>query len=476
MKKLLTTTALTIALFSSTANAVEITAEQFAALQKQIADLQQEVKELKQQRVASNAGGGRSNAELEERVNFLERKQEINEEVAKNNAERYGTVEYGNKGLTLTGADKRYQLRVRGYAQADSRSYFDDVSNNGDSFLIRQARPTFEFKLPGDLSGRLTTDFGSGSTRLVDAYADWKANNFLTLRAGKFKSPIGLEKWQSDTEGLFVERGLTNNFVTARDIGFGAFGEIVPGVLEYQLAGVDGGADGADVNADTSGSKDVIGRIFTQPFKNSSNEWLQGFGVGIAGQVGQRDGTTTNTELTSGYRTTGQNSFFTYSAGTFANGKVTKVNPQAWYYKGPFGILGEYFTNSQEVRNGATDAELEHEAWLAAASYVLTGEDASFDGVKPANDFNPEKGHWGAFELVARLSQLDIDDASFGTFATATSSATSVDERIVGLNWHISQNMKIAFDYSQNSFEGGAAGGADRPDEKVGLVRVQFKF
>ncbi len=476
MKKLLTTTALSVILFSSTANAVEISAEQFAELQAQIKSLQQEVKELKQQRVASNSGGGRSNAELEERVNFLERKQEINEEVAKNSSEKFGTVEYNSKGLLFTGADKRYQLKVKGYAQADSRTYFNDESNNGDTFLIRQARPTFEVKLPGDFSGRLTADFGGSSVKMVDAYADWKADDVLTLRAGKFKAPIGLEKWQSDTEGLFVERGLpSSNFVTSRDIGFGAYGEFIPGTLEYQLAVVDGGADGADVTADTSGSKSVVGRIFAQPFKNSDNTWLQGLGVGIAGETGQKDGSTSSTELTSGYKTTGQNNFFTYSAGTFANGKSVKINPQAWYYNGPFGFLGEYFSNSQEVRNGATDAKLKHDAWSAAASYVLTGEDAAFDGVKPKTDFDLSKGNYGAFEIAGRVSRLDIDDNSFGTFASSTSSATSVEERVLGLNWHLNQNIKIALDFAQNSFEGGATTG-DRPDEKVVLTRVQFKF
>lgn len=475
MKKLLTTTALSIVLFAGNAGAVEITAEQFAELQAQIKSLQQEVKKLKAERaVASNSGG--VNAGLAERVNLLERKQEINEEVAKNNSEKFGTVEFGNKGLVISSSDKQYQLKIRGYAQADARTFLDDDSNNGDQFLIRQARPTLDLKLPNNFSARLTTDFGSGSTRLADAYADWKADDALSLRAGKFKTAIGLEKWQSDTESLFVERGLTNNFVTFRDIGFGAYGEIIPGVLEYQLAAVDGGADGGDVTTDTSGGKDFVGRIFAQPFKNSNTSWLQGLGFGIAGAAGERDGNTTNTELTTGYKTTGQANFFTYSAGTFANGRQTKINPQAWYYNGPLGLLGEYFTTENDVRNGTTDATLKHEAYNAIASYVLTGEDASYEGVKPSSDFNLDKGTWGAFEVVGRVSHLDIDDASFGTFASATASATEVEERVVGLNWYLSQNMKFQVDLSLNSFEGGAAGGADRPDEKVVLTRVQYKF
>ncbi len=450
--KKLTIAALALLLTSTSAFADDI------ATQKQLAALQQQIKQLQEQ------------------LNLLQRKQEVAEEITAGNNQKFATVEFSNKGLNIQSPDKQYALKIKGYVQADTRKYIDDASNNGDTSLIRGARPTFDLKLPNGFSARLTTDFGGTSVKLVDAYTDWKARDELTLRAGKFKAPLGLEKWQSDTEGLFIERGLPANFTTSRDIGFGAYGELVPAVLEYQLALTDGGAEGADITGDTSGGKDFTGRIFAQPFKNSDIPALQGVGIGFAGSVGQRDGTTTNTELTTGYKTTGQNNFFTYSTGTFGNGKATKINPQAWYYNGPLSVLAEYLSSEVDVRNGATNGSLKHDAYSTVLTYVLTGEDAAFDGVKPSADFSLDKGTWGAFELAGRIGALDIDDAAFGTFASIATSATSVDEKVFGLNWYLSQNLKIQLDYAHNSFEGGAAGGLDRPDEKVVLARVQFKF
>ena len=45
-----------------------------------------------------------------------------------------------------------------------------------------------------------------------------------------------------------------------------------------------------------------------------------------------------------------------------------------------------------------------------------------------------------------------------------------------GFNWYLNRNIRIALDYEQTRFEGGAAGGADRPNEKVLFNRFQIAF
>ena len=60
-------------------------------------------------------------------------------------------------------------------------------------------------------------------------------------------------------------------------------------------------------------------------------------------------------------------------------------------------------------------------SWSLTGSLFLTGEDASYGSVKPKNYFVPSAGHWGAFQLVARVHQIDVDDAVFtGGFADIT--------------------------------------------------------
>lgn len=415
---------------------------------------------------------------LQKQLDLLQRKQEVGEEISKSNGEKFATVELNNKGLSITSPDKEYNFKLKGYAQVDSRNYIKPLDRQNDQFLVRSARVSIETKFPKNFSSRIVADFGNGQTRLVDGYADWKANDYFNVRAGKFKGPVGLERWQGETETLFVERGLTTNLVPFRDIGVGVFGEIIPQVLEYQVAVANGTVDLGDSNNDTGNGKDVSARIFTQPFKNTTISWLQGLGVGIAGSIGKKDGNTTNTDLVPAYKTTAQNNFFTYTSGVFANGKSSRINPQAWYYNGPLGVLGEYVESRNEIkRSGFAPVDLKNTAWTAIATYVLTGEDADFNGVKPKADFNPSIGKYGAFELALRAGELNIDKNTFPNFASLTSSASKIEEKVVGLNWYLNQNLKFNFDYVHNNFKnGGGTTQLSKNNEEVFLSRLQFKF
>ena len=64
-----------------------------------------------------------------------------------------------------------------------------------------------------------------------------------------------------------------------------------------------------------------------------------------------------------------------------------------------------------------TEANLDNESWQAAVSYVLTGENASYRSVSPAQSFDLTKGTWGAFEVAARYSELNVDKDAFPIFA-----------------------------------------------------------
>jgi phosphate-selective porin OprO/OprP len=180
----------------------------------------------------------------------------------------------------------------------------------------------------------------------------------------------------------------------------------------------------------------------------------------------------------------------------FANGSRDRITPQAYYYYGPIGVIAEYARSSQDVSNGTTTANLDNNAWQIAASYLITGEDASFKGVKPKLVFDTDKGGWGAWELVARYQENNIDNSAFSTastgigvrFADPRNNASSAKSWAAGVNWYLNQNVKIVVDYENTSFDGGgnttstgAATGsftniADRPNEKTLFTRFQLSY
>ena len=125
------------------------------------------------------------------------------------------------------------------------------------------------------------------------------------------------------------------------------------------------------------------------------------------------------------------------------------------------------------ARNGIRK-RLDNRAWQATASYVLTGEDASYRGVTPSRPFGNNGGH-GAVELTARYGELQIDDAAFPFYADPTVSASQVRSWTVGANWYLTANLKLATNYLHSSFDAASAG-AKLPDEKAVFSRLQVSF
>ena len=177
-------------------------------------------------------------------------------------------------------------------------------------------------------------------------------NPALQLQAGKFKSPIGLEALVVDRDILFNERSLATDLVPNRDLGAELHGDLFGGVASY-AAGIFNGApdyNGTTTNADYDNNKAFAGRVFFQPWKTSDVTPLKGLGFGLGGSYEvDRSATNTATGLTPGYTTDGQQKFFSYSSGVYANGTHWRLSPQGYYYYGPFGLLGEYVISDQQV-------------------------------------------------------------------------------------------------------------------------------
>ncbi|HEV8694810.1 MAG TPA: porin [Lysobacter sp.] len=122
------------------------------------------------------------------------------------------------------------------------------------------------------------------------------------------------------------------------------------------------------------------------------------------------------------------------------------------------------------------ERKLELQAEEAAAK-AAKDEDASYRRVvRPNQPFTIGAAGWGALELVARYGELDIDDDAFPLFANPASAASQADAWSVGVNWYLTQNLKLVANYTQTTFEGGAANGADREDEKTLFTRAQISF
>ena len=423
--------------------------------------------------------------ELEQRLLVLERQLEIQQEEAANKAKEAPVIAANDKGFSIKNAKGDNEIKFNALGQIDHRAFFSDDGAFRDGFTTRRLRPTIQGSVGKLVGFRFTPEFagtnGVGdSASIVDAYFDLKFHKAASVRAGKQKGPVGLERLQSGGAISFVERGYPTELAPNRDLGVALFGELANGTVNYTLGVYNGTADGRDVSTADDGLKEVAGRVFFEPFRNDYG-LFKGLGVGIAGSTGAKDGTGNN--VVSRYRTPGQNQFFTYNeANVAATGKHTRVSPQAWYYYNSLGLIGEYIQSEQDLTRGGVEKSIKNDAWSVSGSWVVTGEDASYRGVKPSAPFTAGGDGWGALEVVARVGSLDVDNAAFAgvaatdRLANPASQASKADSYGVGLNWYLTSNAKISADYNETKFDGGAAAGADRRDEKALFTRLTVQY
>jgi phosphate-selective porin OprO/OprP len=444
---------------------------------------------------AANNDLGRQLEQLDERTRIIERTLELQAE-DKAKAKDTPIVKAGEKGFGLQSADGAFSVRIRGYVHADGRAYLDDDKlSSSDTFLVRRARPLLEATFYNVADFRLMPDFGGGQAVIQDAYSDLRPFTWLRLRVGKFKPPVGLERFQSATAIVFVERATPTSLVPNRDIGAQLHGDIAGGFLNYALGLFNGVADGGSGDLDAGFAKDVVGRLFLQPWKSDPHSVLSGLGFGIGASTGDRKGkpavlsvsgsTTTVTTASSpalpSYKSAGQQTVFSYlsndksSATVLSWGRQSRLAPQAYYYTGPLGLLGEYVRSSQKVSVGTNTATLNHSAWQVAATFLVGNAVNSFEGVQVKSPFDPKTGQLGVLELAARYNELRFDTDAFPLYADPTKSIKLARGFAGAANWHWSRNVKLAVTYEETHFEGGAAQ-TDRKTERVLFTRLQTAF
>jgi phosphate-selective porin OprO/OprP len=390
---------------------------------------------------------------------------------------------FGDKGFLLRSPDGGFALKIKGLVAFDGRAYGGDPSlSASDGFVVRKLRPIFEATVLEWADVRFMPDFAGSKAVVVDAFIDVRPAPWFRLRAGKLIAPVGLERNQQDSELALVERSLTANLSQVRDIGVVAYLDPWAGLVHLEVGVVNGGPDNANLDNDTNEGKDAVGRLLVQPFKLPALGHLGALAVGISGSTGVHRGSPSAANSGLGtFVTPGQNTYFSYLASAtdptavaYADGLHRRLDPQAFYYVGPFGILAEYALSQQRVTRNGTSARLTHRAWHSTASFVIGGK-PSLNGVSVTDRFAPSEGHFGALELAARFGQFTLDDATFPIFADATKSARKAQELAAGASLYFNRNFKVSLDYDQTTFEAFGAAAA-RPDERLFIGRTQFLF
>lgn len=378
----------------------------------------------------------------------------------------------GPDGFAIQSADADFRFQMGLLVHSDGRFALDD--SNGqfvDTFAFRRLRPYLRGRFAQRFEFYFNPDFAGGTLVIQDAYVDTVFARAFRVRAGKAKTPFGLERLHSASNLLFFNRALPTALVPNRDLGIQVLGDISGGGVSYMAGVTNGVRDGGSADVDAEDGKDVSGRFITRPLIRTASP-LQGLGFAISGSQGRQLGT----DALPTFRTQSlEQSYFAYS-GASADGIRRRYSPQVFYYYKAFGGFGEYVHSSAPIRKGAAREDIAHDAWQIAGSYVLTGEPAtdSATGVRPRANFDFGDGRYGALQVAARYHTLTVDESAVALGFASVGSSRKAKASTVGLNWYLTTNFRYTFNFERTVFDDNPDG--RRKAENALVVRTQVSL
>jgi phosphate-selective porin OprO/OprP len=376
---------------------------------------------------------------------------------------------HAQDGFVLQNANGDDRLQVNFLLQVNGRFAFDDPQNNVVStFALRRLRPILQGRVARFFDFYFNPDFAGGIVNIRDAYIDTRFSSAFRIRVGKGKEPFGLERLHSAQYLTFVERALPTAVAPDRDIGVLVMGDLAGEVVSYAAGVVNGVADGASADLDTNDGKDTVARVVVRPLAKSPRSPLAGLGLAFAGSTGAQP------DALPSFRTSGQQTFFTYDHAAIGEGVRTRISPQAFYYYKSVGAFTEYVRSRGSVRKGSISDEITHESWQVAGSFVVTGEPASDHGVKPQLVFDPSKHTWGALQLAGRYHVLGVDPKAVVLGFADAGSSREARAFTIGANWYLNSIVKWTFNVERTVFDGDPNG--PRHVENVMMVQNQISF
>ena len=371
---------------------------------------------------------------------------------------------YWKSGLRLDSADGDFRLKIGGRIMNDWAIYGTDPKIRdrhgqiGDGTEFRRARIFLEGGIYGNIKYKGEYDFGGRDADFKDMYLQIKKVPLVgKLTVGHFKEPFSLQEITSSKYLTFMERAVSYTFSQGRNTGFSFSNALLNKRATYGV-GVFRETDDSGNGFGEESNYNVTTRFTFLPWYLQKGGKLLHLGLSYSHKFrnGQTTRFRTRPEANLGPRFV--------DTGNFVSDGINYINPEVALVHGPASLQFEWssaLVNSDEADNPHFNS------WYISGSYFLTGEhrayktsNGAFGRIKLDENFN-SKGGWGALELAARYSTIDLNDGPIegGELANIT----------VGLNWYLNPNVRIMFNYVHADIE-------DSGEADIFQTRFQVDF
>lgn len=400
-------------------------------------------------------------------------------------------VTLSNARPVIATADGKNRFAVRGSLQFDSANYFQDSPglpdnrragadategpnardlSSGTNF--RRARLGVEGTYDSVWTYALTAELGGSGAEQAQLqqawieYGGWKPFNLpnpLRIRIGAFTPPAGLEDATNNTDALLLERAAVADLVRGLAAGDGrsGLGLLTNGSRWFAGAVLTGNVIGGTGDFDEQFG--FVGRVAVLPVKEENYAVHVGANVNAVLEPGDRVagpgiGSTVRLRERPELRVDGTRLVDT---GGLNAENVTAYGLELGGQWKNFYLASEY--NWIDVNRVAPASDPSFSGWYVQGSWILTGEQrkwaaatGGFAGVRPAKPFDPKAHTFGAWELAARYSVLDLNDnAGRRGFATPANGVRGGEQTIstAALNWYPNPILRFQLEYQDVSID-----------------------
>lgn len=370
----------------------------------------------------------------------------------------------GGGYLHVATPDEEFTLNLQNQVTADGTFYSianPPTAENG--FNIPFTRTYLTGNATSNWQYQVATQAFLGQFNLLDCFVNYKQSDAFNVRFGRGLSPFLYEYYGfSPAWEPVITNSLMFQLAGKRQEGVMFWGNTLGNRLQYQ-AGVFNGNPGSFYSLDKNVA--FLGSATLMPFAKSGGiADDMGFGGGVmTGQQNYALNQPTAAQFINGagepttninYITSTGIQFFSYDAGTLANGNMTRVAPHFFWFGHPLSVLTEYVYSHRELTLGGYTGAADQQGFYVNTSYFLTGEAYKCNGlggyttISPLRPFNPHRGQRGpgAWELAFQYSELALANNNFNFTTTPNLYASRCDQMMWGINWWPNKYTRLSID------------------------------
>jgi phosphate-selective porin OprO/OprP len=396
-------------------------------------------------------------------------------------------TEFKKSYLTWKSADGNFKYTLDGRIQLDTGSVSNskNINTDGDPYSLytntefRRVRLAIKAQLYKDWNGEFDIDFADEEVDIKDMWISYNGFSNTIIKLGNSKPNFCMDEVTTSRWITFMERSMVSDaFSPGRRIGLSG-----TNWGKYYFAGVSlfgDEIDGQDEYGNETEQAEPFNysvRLVGRPMVSDDNSTIVHVGFNY---MNRKPAKSEQADDEFRYRTRPEAHFVDYrwleqedldfvddttTYGFELAAKWNKLHAQA-----------EYMRSTINRSGGNPDAD--SDGWYVQVSYFLTDDqraynlhDAEFGAVMP-------KGKWGAFEIAARFSTLDLNDFSvWGN--SVDDNGGSADAITLGANWYINNNFKVMANYlmvDHDTYANGDGDFASEDDLDIFGMRFQMLF